>query len=112
MKTADMAEINIALNKFPGKKVRLIVELLNDKNYHKKHEARISLVKTGIAIIPKIHILLGSPNNMLRMEVAKIVELIASRKSVPSIISLLDDKEFEIRCKSGKSSSGIYQNIK
>lgn len=34
---------------------------------------------------------------MLRMEAAKIVELIADRRSIPLLINLLDDKEFEIR---------------
>jgi HEAT repeat protein len=31
------------------------------------------------------------------MEAAKIVELIADRRSIPLLINLLDDKEFEIR---------------
>jgi hypothetical protein len=31
------------------------------------------------------------------MEAAKIVELIADRRSIPFLINLLDDKEFEIR---------------
>jgi HEAT repeat protein len=31
------------------------------------------------------------------MEAAKVVELIADRRSIPFLINLLDDKEFEIR---------------
>jgi len=51
----------------------------------------------GTEIIPQMHKLLGSPNRLLCMEAAKIVELIADRRSIPLLIGLLDDKEFEIR---------------
>jgi HEAT repeat protein len=51
----------------------------------------------GKTIIPKLHRLLNSENALLRMEAAKIVELIADRRSIPFLINLLDDKEFEIR---------------
>jgi HEAT repeat protein len=102
MKTAEITEINIALNKFPDNLARLIKELLNDKNYPKKHDARITLVNMGPTIIPQMHKLLGSPNRLLRIEAAKIVELIADRKSIPSLIGLLDDKEFDIRWIAGE----------
>jgi hypothetical protein len=102
MKTADIKEIDTALNKFPDKLARLIKELLIEKNYQKKHNARITLVKMGTAIIPQMHKLLGSPNKLLRMEAVKIVELIANRKSIPSLIRLLDDKEFDIRWIAGE----------
>jgi hypothetical protein len=102
MKTADIAEINIALIHFPENLAKLFNELFDDKNYHKKHEARISLIKMGTSIIPQMHKLLDSPNRLLRIEAAKIVELIADRKSIPSLIRLLDDKEFDIRWIAGE----------
>lgn len=102
MKTAEITEINMSLKKFPDKLVGLIKELLNDKNYPKNHNARISLVNMGISIIPQMHELLDSPNKQLRLEVAKIVELIASRKSISALIGLLDDKEFDIRWIAGE----------
>jgi hypothetical protein len=102
MKTSDITEINIALNELPENLAKLFNKLFDDKNYHKKHKARITLVKMGTAIIPQMHKLLGSPNSLLRMEAVKIVELIASRKSIPSLISLLDDKEFDIRWIAGE----------
>jgi HEAT repeat protein len=51
----------------------------------------------GKTIIPQLHRLLDSDNGLLRMEAAKIVELIADRSSIQFLINLLDDKEFEIR---------------
>ncbi len=102
MKTAEIIEIDLALNRFPDKLARLIKELLNDKNYSKKHNARKTLVKMGTSIIPRLHKLLVSPNRQLRIEAAKIVELIADRKSIPSLIRLLDDKEFDIRWIAGE----------
>jgi len=55
------------------------------------------MVRMGKTIIPQMHKMLDSENNMLRMEAAKIVELISDRRSIPLLIGLLDDKEFEIR---------------
>jgi hypothetical protein len=97
MKTIENAEINVILSKYPDKLVKLIKELLDDKNYRKKHNARITLVRMGKTIIPQMHKLLDSENRLLRMEAAKIVELVADRRSIPLLIGLLDDKEFEIR---------------
>ena len=51
----------------------------------------------GKSFIPQLYKLLDSENGLLRMEAAKIVELIADRKSIPFFINLLDDKVFEIR---------------
>ena len=44
-----------------------------------------------------MHNLLYSKNDSLRMEAAKITELIADRRSIPLLINLLDDPLFDIR---------------
>jgi len=97
MKKIDNTEIDNALNDFPGNLAKLIKGSLDTKNSGKKLAARSTLVRMGKTIIPQLHRLLDSENGLLRMEAAKIVELIADRKSIPFLINLLDDKEFEIR---------------
>ncbi len=97
MKKIDKTEIDNALNDFPGNLAKLIKGSLDTKNSGKKLAARSTLVRMGKTIIPQLHRLLDSENGLLRMEAAKIVELIADRKSIPFLINLLDDKEFEIR---------------
>jgi HEAT repeat protein len=97
MKNSDNIEINNALKDLPDSLAKLIKESLDSKNSVKKLAARNTLVGMGKTIIPKLHKLLNSENGLLRMEAAKIVELIADRRSIPFLINLLDDKEFEIR---------------
>ena len=97
MKNSDSIEINNALKDLPDSLAKLIKESLDSKNSVKKLAARSTLVGMGKTIIPKLHRLLNSENALLRMEAAKIVELIADRRSIPFLINLLDDKEFEIR---------------
>jgi len=96
-KQMEDSEIDINLNDFADNLIILIKALLNDKNYPGKHEARTSLVGMGKTIIPQMHELLASKNNLLRLEAAKIVELIADKRSVPLLISLLEDSESDIR---------------
>jgi hypothetical protein len=97
MNKKDIAEIDISLKDFPDNLTSLIKELLDSKNSVKKLAARNKLVVMGKTILPKLHRLLNSENGLLRMEAAKIVELIADRRSIPFLINLLGDKEFEIR---------------
>jgi HEAT repeat protein len=97
MNKNDSSEIDISLKDFPDNLTSLIKELLDSKNSVKKLAARSTLVGMGKSITPKLHILLNSENGLLRMEAAKIVELIADRRSIPFLIYLLADKEFEIR---------------
>ena len=97
MNKNDRTEIDISLKDFPDNLTSLIKESLDSKNSVKKLAARSTLVGVGKQIIPKLHKLLNSENGLLRTEVAKIVELIADRRSIPFLINLLDDKEFEIR---------------
>lgn len=97
MKKIDNTEIDNALNDFPINLAKLIKESLDSKNSVKKLAIRSKLVGMGKTIIPRLHRLLDSKNGLLRSEAAKIVELIADRRSIPLLIRLLDDKEFEIR---------------
>jgi len=97
MNKNDSSEIDINLKDFPDNLTSLIKESLDSKNSVKKLDARSKLVRMGKTIIPQLHRLLDSKNGLLRMEAAKIVELIADRRSIPFLINLLDDKEFEIR---------------
>jgi HEAT repeat protein len=97
MKKNSETEIDNALNDFPDSLGKLFRALLDVKNFRKKINARNSLVKMGKTIVPQMHILVKSENGLIRMEAAKIVELIADRRSISVLISLLNDKEFEIR---------------
>jgi HEAT repeat protein len=97
MKKDDSNEIDNSLKDFPDSLTFLIKESLDSKNSVKKLAARSKLVRMGKAIIPQMHHLLDSKNDILRMEAAKVVELIADRRSIPFLINLLDDKLFEIR---------------
>jgi HEAT repeat protein len=97
MNKNDRSEIDITLKDFPDNLATLIKESLDSKNSVKKLAARSTLVGMGKPIISNLHRLLNSENGLLRMEAAKIVELIADRRSIPFLINLLEDKEFEIR---------------
>jgi HEAT repeats len=97
MKKSEESEIGNALKNLPGNLATLIKESLDSKNPGKKLEARSSLVNMGKNIVPQMHKLVESKSDLLRMETAKIIELISDRRSIPFFINLLDDKEFEIR---------------
>jgi HEAT repeat protein len=97
MKKNDITEIEKALSGLPDNLAELIRGSLDIHNSGKKLSARRDLAGMGKSILPQMHILVESENRLLRMEAVKIVELIASRKSIPVLINLLDDKEFEIR---------------
>jgi HEAT repeat protein len=90
-------ESNNILNDFPHNLVKIINESLDTNDYTKKLSARETLVKMGKTIIPQMHKLLDSENDLLRMEAAKIVEQIADRRSIPFLLRLLDDTIFDIR---------------
>ena len=97
MKTCSNPAIDINLNEFPDNLVNLITGLLDDKDYSIKHNARSTLVKMGKTVIPQMHKLLASKKEAIRIEAARIVELIVDRKSISLLIGLLDDTEFDIR---------------
>jgi len=97
MTKTDNSEINQTFRGFQESLVELIKDLLDDKNYTKKHDATGELVLKGKAIIPKLHKLVLSKNDSLRKEVAKIIQLIGDRRSIPFLINLLDDPVSDIR---------------
>lgn len=97
MKQSDNADIDNILKDLPDNTIRLIKGSLDTKNFSKKISSRNALVKMGKAIVPVLNKLSGSENVQLRMEAAKIIELIADRSSIPVFIRLLDDPEFDIR---------------
>lgn len=97
MKKKESDEIERILTDFPDNVGKLMKESIDSENYRKKITARGTLVKMGRKILPHMYKLLDSENNMLRMEAAKIVELIAEKSSIPILINYLDDKEFEVR---------------
>jgi HEAT repeat protein len=97
MKKNKEEQINNSLSDLPENLLKLINESLDTEDYSKKLSARERLVEMGKTIIPQIHKLLSSKNDSLRMEAAKIIELIADRRSIPLLINLLDDQVFDIR---------------
>ncbi len=97
MKKNSDNDIKNNLRDFPENLVKLIYRTLDTKDFSNKLIARESLVKMGKTIIPQVHKLLSSDNDLLRMEAAKIIELIADRRSIPIFLGLLDDPIFDIR---------------
>ncbi len=88
---------DITLYTFPVNLVKLINALSDDEDYSNKKNARITLEQMGKKALPHLHKLLTSDNSLLRMEAAKIVKNIADKRSIPLLITLLDDIEFDIR---------------
>ena len=66
MKKHDIREIDIDLINAPDNLVRLIKETMDDKNYSNKIFAGKTLVSMGKKIIPQLHKLLDSENDLLR----------------------------------------------
>ena len=97
MKKYKEEQINNSLRDFPDNLVKLINESLDTDDYSKKLSARETLVKMGKTVIPQMNKLLDSEDDLLRMEAAKIVELIADRRSIPFLLKLLDDAIFDVR---------------
>jgi hypothetical protein len=97
MKKNNEEEISYSPGDLPDNLVKLINGSLNTKDFSKRLSARETLVKMGKTIIPQMHKLLSSGNDSLRMEAAKITELIADRRSIPIFLRLLDDPVFDIR---------------
>jgi HEAT repeat protein len=97
MKKINNPEANINPGNLPGNLVELINGLTDDKNFIKKHNARKTLVKMGKKITPQMHGLLNSGDGLLRLEAAKIVQMVADKRSIPVLINLLEDSEFDIR---------------
>lgn len=90
-------EIDISLGGLPDNLKKRFLESLDTDDIHKKLSARQTLVDIGKTIIPRIHSLLNSEYDIIRMEAAKITELIADKRSIPFLLTLLDDPLFDIR---------------
>jgi HEAT repeat protein len=77
--------------------VKLISALSDEEDYSNKQNAIIALERMGKKVIPQIHNLLTSDNSLLRMEAARIIKAIADKRSIPVLITMLDDIEFDLR---------------
>lgn len=97
MNKSHPSGIDVHLNDIPDNLANLVIELLDIKNFKVKMEARDTLLSMGKSIIPQMDKLLSANNELLRLEVAKIVELIADQQAIPVLIKLLNDPEFDIR---------------
>jgi len=97
MKNHINSVAEISLKDFPVSFNVLFTDALDEKHFTNKLKARKRLVGMGKTILPQIHKLLTSGNGTLRREATKIVELIADPKSIPFLINMLDDIEFDIR---------------
>jgi len=97
METAESLKTEICLYTLPVNVLNLLNAVLDDKDYKKMHNARLSLIKMGNTIIPQLHKLVKSENSLIRQEAAKLVQMASDRRSIPVLIILLDDKEYDIR---------------
>jgi HEAT repeat protein len=97
MKETVIMDIEVELKVSTAYLAKLTSELLKADDYAAKHNARLTLVKIGKRALPAMHRLLSDKSAAQRMEAAKIVQLISDSRSIPFLIKLLDDPEFEIR---------------
>ena len=85
------------LKELPDNISESIYCLYKEINYKLRVAARKKLVKMGRAILPQLHKLLSVEDNVLRWEVAKVIELIGEKESIPVFIKLLEDSDSGIR---------------
>jgi len=97
MKESSVLKVPVDLKILPLPLQSLISDMLYAEDFTRKHNARVILVKMGKSIIPSIHKLLFSKDVRIRMEAAKVIELISDKRSIPYLIVLLDDPIFDIR---------------
>ena len=97
MKKTDNSEIDNILKDLPANIITLFKGSLDTGNVKLKLKSRKTLVRMGKGILPQLHKLSASEIVSIRMEAAKILELIADRRSVYEFIRLLEDHEFDIR---------------
>ena len=97
MKSINNPSLDVNLNEFPVRLVKIISESIDESNLIRKIKARKHLVRMGKTVVPFLNKLLSSDNLVLRKEAAKIVSMIADRRSIPSLVELLNDKEFDVR---------------
>jgi hypothetical protein len=97
MKESGVLKVPVDLKILPLPLQRLISDMLYVEDFSRKHNARVTLVKMGKSIIPSLHKLLLSKDVRIRMEAAKVIELISDKRSIPYLVVLLDDPVFDIR---------------
>ena len=85
------------LKEFPENISGPISCLYKEINYKLRVTARKKLVKMGLTILPQLHNLLVIEDNILRREVAKVIELIGAKESIKVLIKLLEDNDSDIR---------------
>ncbi len=96
MENEETEDLDLNLDEFSKELVPLIKELISDETLVRKN-ARQKLASMGSEILPQIYKLVSSHNRHLRWEGSKIVEEIADDESIPFLISLMRDRETEIR---------------
>ncbi len=77
--------------------VRELLPGLMEESTVKRKEARLALEKKGETVLDDLYYLLETKNHQLRWEAAKVLEEVASPKSIPVLIKLMHDSETEFR---------------
>jgi len=90
-------EIDEILKEFPENIAQLFHHLQQETNTIARIDAKNSLEKMGKSILPYLNKLLFVHDEMFRREVAKIMEFIADKTSIPVFIDLLEDSDGGIR---------------
>ena len=96
MNSNDYNNLDIDLKNVDPEYAGLIKDLVNEKVNTRKL-ARNRLIDLGDQVLPTIYELFKSKNSLLRWEASKVIQEIASHKTIPFLISLLEDEESEIR---------------
>jgi HEAT repeat protein len=90
-------ETIINKEKLPNNIAEPISCLCKEINYELRVAARNKLVIMGRPILSQLYKLLALEDNVIRCEVAKVIELIGEKESVPVLIELLEDSDSGIR---------------
>lgn len=96
MKTSNK-EVNDIVKDFPENISELIINLHQTKDSISRIEAKNRLEKKGRSVLPYLNKLLVVEDNLLRREIAKIMEYIADKTTIPVFINLLDDDDSGMR---------------
>lgn len=92
----NLEHIGLNLNDFDENMVSYILDIASNET-NKKIQARENIVLRGEKALSNVNKLLSSESKVIRWEAAKILQIIASKKSIPILIELLDDDELDIR---------------
>lgn len=95
MKTFSKFPEDLDLNDFTEDVLALVPDL--EDHGAVRREAREKLIDLGPDILPQMYKLLELENFQLRWEAAQVIKFIASEESIPILITLLNDVDFDIR---------------